>query len=1129
MNDSSGVLEIRRTDGFRVIDDICFLQNPYGFAQKNSTFSFLVGNSTPYFGQTYDMSPKPIKNTATDLGTALDITISNDCTKAISVHENAGIAYWDLVKNKLIDRIRTPRQLKFVAYTEEDNSFYGFDNENTLFKYNFKKKISSNLHEMELYKFPNNITKVDNQLTNYLIISTDNAIYIFVPANNIINQFYQAMRDQKPKFYLAKRDDVPEIYVTDGPYCKIFRMENVLTTGCVRECCFEATITNIAFCSCNLAAATLTNGSLLLFNCSSKIVQKYQNANITDLIKKSSIIFGQKDQIFFIGKRGIIEMTLFDWKKLLQEYFDKKLFIECFSTAITIYAGTAVDYFGVSTNPNIRCIQLVDTVGPMLTESLKSAQTEEVAEWIFTTANAFGMRDFVFSTAYNYFEKENRLPFYFSLIFGRQGSIFIPQAPAKIVIKFAELYNSMNKLSECESYLSCVEYTPESAKTVLDIANQYKMYKLYLKLSISIYHNAIEPCNIYLENGKLKEFMDIVFINEAIPGIDQRILGVLVYWTFTYVNGSFERLRTVLKADWKNANVFINKVLSLLPVKLANGVVITQEGVIDAILRTVCTEDYDLIEHILETCFQIINSTGQRIPPPVIPIAMHWIFNSYGWSEHRINLLKLAAQQYPNYIQLDRLKSYIEGAGFSSLLPSAKNDHESNIRMMSMNRENTCQLFKYFDDHYIKENKNMTPDQIEANNSSLIKAFTNYIQSFIIASPENAVRIVNEYVPTLHNNIGTVCNTFCEWLYLAAMIGSKYDFILTQTDRTRYFVLMCKYAPEKVVKYLDETPDINLDAALEACLSNSVLKGSIKIYMLQSESQKAIELMAGENERLLVTLIQSGQEIILTSADRVQEEPLLKDALENIKMALTTAEKAPNAKDIVTKMWKTLFQSFQLPIWLSQNKSSPQTKQAIALFFAYFIVEALGRANVDLIFSLLRQEFRALNSSQYRNIFSFLIGYLGYRYNLSQNVESIYMEDCRKMRELAELTRTRGIIIDNAVCGMCKQPINGAGGVGMKCYECGHCFHNNATCGADKICPVCKGEKQEEMNRKRKMKFDRGASVRVRKLQRVDHGMKVPPRKNSADNTSLNSSATYFQNEYSETSTSSRTLSNKKK
>lgn len=1114
--DSSGVFEIKKTDGFRVIDDICFMHDPYSYTVKNQTFSFLVGNSTPYFGHIYDMIPKPIKNTATKLDSAVSISLSSDATKAISIHKNAGIAYWDITKNKIIDYITVPRQLKLVAYAEDDNSFYAFDEANVLFKYSFKNKISSGLQEMELYRFPANVTQVDNQLGQSLFISTDSAIYIFVPGNNIINQFYQAMRDQKPRFFINKREDMTEIYVIDGAYCKIFKLESVVSVGSVREFCFEATITNVCFVACNLACATLTNGSLVLFNRAFKIVQKYQNPNLADLIKRSSIMVGQRDQVFFINKRGLVEMTFYDWKRLLQEYFEKKLYIECFSTAITIYAGTAIDYFGVSNTPNIRCIQVIDAMTPLLNNALAMDLDEEVTGWIFTTANAFGMRDFIFITALNYYEKENKLYFFFQQIFGRQGSVFLPQAPPKLITKFAQVFNDAGKIEECHNYLSSVDFTPEAAKTVIDIAREYKMYELFLKMSVNVYHNIIEPCNFYMENGLLKEFLDTVLIHENVLGIDNKLLGGLIYWMFAPVSGSFERLHTILKIDWQNCTMIISKVLSIVPVFLANGICITQECIVDSVLRVVCKEDYDIVEHILELCFPLVVSSRQTIPPPVIKIAMQWIFNSNGWSEHRMNLLKLAADQYPEYIKLEQLKPYIEGAGFKTLLNETANNHETNIHVLSMNRENATELFDYFYKNYEKDKSN----------EGLIRAFENHIQAFIIADPEKSVTVINEYVPQLHKNISTLCNSFCEWLYLSSMVGSKYEILMTQNDRTRYFALMCKYCPEKVIHYLDETPDINLEAALEACLQNNVLKGSIKIYALQSETQKAIELMANENERILIDLIQEEKDIILTSADRVAEEPLLREALDNIKLAIQTAEKAPNAKDIVVNMWKTLFQSFQLPIWLSQNKSSANTKQAIALFFAYFIVEALGRANIEMIFSLLRQEFRALDALQYRYIFSFLIGYLGYRYNLSQNVESIYKADCKRMRQVAEYTRTRGIIIDNLTCGMCKQPIDGSGGVGIKCYECGHAFHNNATCGSDPICPVCKGEKNDPISNQKKNKFDRGASVRVRKLQRVDHGMKSPPRKGSHDEITAYSrtSAQYFQNEYAETNTTNAQL-----
>ena len=192
-------------------------------------------------------------------------------------------------------------------------------------------------------------------------------------------------------------------------------------------------------------------------------------------------------------------------------------------------------------------------------------------------------------------------------------------------------------------------------------------------------------------------------------------------------------------------------------------------------------------------------------------------------------------------------------------------------------------------------------------------------------------------------------------------------------------------------------------------------------------------------------------------------------------------------------MWKDTFLAFQLPLYLVCGQDiSPDTKTAITLFFAFFVVEALQRTSPENIFNVLKSDFCSIDQQQYRNVLSAVFKYLDYNQMLSNTVIELLLEDCIQLYKKSNLTKTRAAFAYKPECIICNTPITGAGGIGALIFECGHVYHNNQRCGQGaKKCKFCRNElvgvKQNDIPQQ---ESKNSQSMKLRKLLRVEFGLR---------------------------------------
>jgi len=281
------------------------------------------------------------------------------------------------------------------------------------------------------------------------------------------------------------------------------------------------------------------------------------------------------------------------------------------------------------------------------------------------------------------------------------------------------------------------------------------------------------------------------------------------------------------------------------------------------------------------------------------------------------------------------------------------------------------------------------------------------------------------------------------------------------------------------------------DEALPVCIQFRVINTCIHINTMLGDFQAAVSLVADELERELVEAIQSGKTLRVSSIDRVGDDPLLKKPYETVLMAFDLLSKTPESGPYLEKLWRFLFLAFQLPLFLAKNSNDIESNQAMTLFFSFFVVAVLSKTSPDFVLDTLKRDFCSMDSIQYKNVFGSVFKYLDYQKMLSSNVQSLLLEDCLKLYHESLAITTKAATVFSPKCDTCLQPITGAGGVGMLVFECGHCYHNDLTCGGHKTCPKCRGELVNINPEKGKQKISsRNKLMRRRQIQRVEYGLK---------------------------------------
>ena len=369
----------------------------------------------------------------------------------------------------------------------------------------------------------------------------------------------------------------------------------------------------------------------------------------------------------------------------------------------------------------------------------------------------------------------------------------------------------------------------------------------------------------------------------------------------------------------------------------------------------------------------------------------------------------------------------------------------------------------------------------------MYKAVIDNFSLLLLIDADKAADLSAKYFPEEHQAfLKKDIDSFVKFLYLRALNKSEYgQSIMSKDDEFELLTLTCRYSPPDVLLMIKTTQTIPLEYALRICKQYRVIDACMHIHTLRGDIQAAVNLVAEEIEAVLVEAIQKGGNIYAPSVDLVKEAPELKKAYETVLVTFDLISKAPKVGQLLDKMWKDTFLAFQLPLYLVCGQDiSPDTKTAITLFFAFFVVEALQRTSPENIFNVLKSDFCSIDQQQYRNVLSAVFKYLDYNQMLSNTVIELYKK--------SNLTKTRAAFAYKPECIICNTPITGAGGIGALIFECGHVYHNNQRCGQGaKKCKFCRNElvgvKQNDIPQQ---ESKNSQSMKLRKLLRVEFGLR---------------------------------------
>lgn len=390
-----------------------------------------------------------------------------------------------------------------------------------------------------------------------------------------------------------------------------------------------------------------------------------------------------------------------------------------------------------------------------------------------------------------------------------------------------------------------------------------------------------------------------------------------------------------------------------------------------------------------------------------------------------------------------------------------------------------------------------------ATSPEMKQTINNTLSLLVLIDADKAVELIgNDYQEEIisHQFLKSNAEKFVKYLYLKSLVNSDYFNLINpaqqEKDINQLFELTCEFSPQDVLPMIKSSETIEIDKALPTCQKYRVIDACIYIHTMLGDMQSAVNLVSEELEANLVEPIQSGQPINAPSIDLVKEEPALQKAYNTVVITFDLLSKAPN--QLTDRMWKDIFLSFQLPLWLIQQENVDENlKRSICYFFAFFIVETLqqNRSSPENIFNTYELQFREINQKLYTTSLSAVFKYLDYNQKLAETVIQLLMADCINLYGRAQRTKTRAAFVYHTNCAYCNTPITGAGGVGAIVYECGHAYHDDMKCGKhSSVCQICKGNvkppAKSETAPLSQGAMDRAIKQKLRKLQRVDYSLK---------------------------------------
>lgn len=670
------------------------------------------------------------------------------------------------------------------------------------------------------------------------------------------------------------------------------------------------------------------------------------------------------------------------------------------------------------------------------------------------------------------------------------------------------------------------------------------------------YNDVISLCNYLYKAGKIYDFVYKVFIERQNPDeFDMLNTRLIIIWLFTPIkceDGQYKciRMKPLIQREDSKLGEILSIFIGFGTADFRDGTVMDIQKILYHLILILAECDYKYAAPILDKVARNIHDSRAEIPPCAYQMLIRWVFSSNVSADAREDLLMRIAQLCPDLVDLDKrnspLMKHCIRCGFTTIVKKAvgknntkytKEDYVTILETYIMSPDRRNEVFRF-----IKEPG--SPNQ-----EALCEAvFVDRIfRALILISNIDATEYMVTHDPAMKHHKKLIMSSgdkpdVVVYKYLSAVAKLKDQYpklkeIFSQQEiQSIYFKCACIYEKENALNLLKDGVIIENEdefnrgksSYLDICIENHVVDACIHIYSLHTDIPHAIVLLGKEIERELFIMMEHeySHEMDIKSIDRVPSEPKLKKANQNLDMAFQLLAKSPRQGPALDSIWRHLFCGFKLPLYLAQKDKYKTLSEGISLFFSYFIVQIIARSTPELALDILETEFTFLNTNQNRLVFESVFRYLNYQNVLSNNVENMLIVDCKSLRQDIGFMYSQANTAFDITCCSCGQPITGAGGIGMRIYKCGHCFHATPQCGLHTSCPKCsatsddikKGEELEydlSTGMKKKSsgtRMTRGMMGKIRQLERVDNRLKRTYGRDFDERTGGNN--VYFIQEY---------------
>lgn len=1056
----------------------------------NSKYIAFIGNSTsPFIGSIVDLKFCNFPTDWTYTNTiALAITPPNEPAPYIlTSHEDKSMAIFDIKSITIRKYFRRLDKTKILSLSPsiEPNTFYGYDEEGNIIQFVITSRLVISLNETLLLHSASAITQLE-VADNFLIFTNELKISAYDIRNNLSYTILQRNLDLPVSFHIQKIRNKTLLVLTHGMDIYIYSFTEKKPPIMLFEYSLNITspVLSCFFLTDYIFAFTLMNHTIILTNSKGETIMQLRSDDINELFINNCVFFPHNEGIMAVTPTDFKQLTFLPWNEQMFYYSKRCEWNNCYIIAMDVYQGIRPPYFRIPKSPRERCLAVKDATIAVVEHLLGSPDLNDYLDLMIGACVQIELADFILGPAFPLFQHLNKVTEYYTAIFCTCASIMEPYITFPIYENFIKYFEQIDKLEIAADMIIDAGIKPRFQADLLRLAIEKNIEKLFVHLWLECFHDYITAVKYYYKHGRILEFINKLFKSKVSINDLQKVL----IWICTPIAETFPRLLALFGQDWDNAINFITFFIKILPIEMFDGTIFSVDCLIDCCMRTFAQAQYAKAAKVLDMfCPMLLTLKKIYIPPPILPFLTRWIFTSQVFIATRESLLMFALKQFPELFDIQVLLPYCILNGFSNiaikeLLPIG--DYDSIIRTMAADPQKRSTAFQFIQQELSKS------DEIS---EKIYKAVENNIDLLILISPADALELIATQFQDLHVFIMAAdIKPYAKWIYLRHLIESEYcETLLREEDHRELFELACQFESERALPLLESgMTSLKFDEALPICTRYHVLDACIHIHTILGNYPAAVTLMADEIEYELTTIIKKHKSVYVPSIDTVKEAPELTTAYNDVQLSFELLQSAPDVGDMHDKLWRSLLLGFQLPLWLTKDLSDPGTAKSLTIFFAYFVTEALNRSTPQHILLILRKDFASMDQYYYRLVLQLVFKHLSYQEMLNNTVHQLLLEDCLHMYKQAVLVRSRGAFIMTNLCQMCQTPVNGYGGIGCLTFQCGHCFHDNTTCGGHTECPLCHGTMAASRSKAPKTISQRTYSMKLRSLQRVDYGLR---------------------------------------